>query len=150
MSKRSAHRLELSRVLNCAQPGGRVIKTYHQPFRSIKQPKTSLTFHLILGQDNRGPVGEDIWNSAKSLVHEPGGHSTHWHFCEGKPTVSRSSYIQALRSFETDPFASVLDKQNLKQKKEKSTSCAKFSLLKNIFSSKITFHSCLFKQGCSL
>lgn len=59
-----------------------------------------LTFHLILRQVNRGPVGEDIWNSAKSLVHEPGGHSTHWHFCEGKPTtVSRSSYSLALRSF---------------------------------------------------
>lgn len=70
---------------------------------------TSLTFHFILRQVNRGPVGEDIWNSAKSLVHEPGGHSTHWHFCEGKATtVSRSSYSLALRSFDK-PFATVLD-----------------------------------------
>ncbi len=65
-----------------------------------KKINLKLTLHLILRQANRGPVGEDIWNSAKSLVHEPGGHSTHWHFCEGKPTtVSRSSYSQALRSF---------------------------------------------------
>lgn len=92
---------------------------------------TSLTFHFILRQVNRGPVGEDIWNSAKSLVHEPGGHSTHWHFCEGKATtVSRSSYSLALRSFDK-PFATVLDllgKRNSSKWKEVNLPSAEFNL----------------------
>lgn len=45
-----------------------------------------LTFHLILRQDNGAPQGEDIWDSAKTLVHEPGGDSTYWHLCEGQPS----------------------------------------------------------------
>lgn len=116
----SAHPLELSRVLiwqlnfefgsySCYRYCRWLKPCSKQANRQIAKKTTSLTFHFILRQVNRGPVGEDIWNSAKSLVHEPGGHSTHWHFCEGKATtVSRSSYSLALRSFDK-PFATVLD-----------------------------------------
>lgn len=112
----SAHPLELSRAAELRIRELQLLSLLSLVETMLKASKqtdskktTSLTFHFILRQVNRGPVGEDIWNSAKSLVHEPGGHSTHWHFCEGKATtVSRSSYSLALRSFDK-PFATVLD-----------------------------------------
>lgn len=110
-------------------PGGRFILSDNPITTTWTHNSEGLTFHLILGQDHGGPVGEDIWNSAKSLVHEPGGHSTHWHFCEGKPTtVSRSSYIFSL--FETDPVLLPLCafKQKLKRTKQGENPSAKFNL----------------------
>lgn len=89
---------ELSVVLKDAVRLNPCLKASNPP-KTLKKETINLTFHLVLRQANRGPVGEDIGNSAKPLVHEPGGHSTHWHLCEGKPTTGcRSSYSLALRS----------------------------------------------------
>lgn len=125
LRKRSALLLELSTVLNCFFSQVDVACKCTVITLNNTDLKTRLTFHLIFRQANRGPVGEDIWNSAKSLVHEPGGHSTHWHFCEGKPTtVSRSSQSLALRSFETDPLllSLIFSKQNMQQMNQEAPS----------------------------
>lgn len=64
------------------------LRTFRCEIATLKHEKNNLklTFHLILRQDNGAPQGEDIWNSAKTLVHEPGGDSTYWHLCEGQPS----------------------------------------------------------------
>ena len=80
-----------SEISTCAVLERKLMRTNGS---SKKKKKLSLTLHFILGEGDRSPVWEDIWNRAKSPVHEPGGHGTHWHCCEGKPTLKPwSSYL---------------------------------------------------------